>query len=208
MVSIAVSDRPLSDRVAIVTGGLGAIGLAIGQSLAQAGTRLILADLAGCVSDKQQAATVAECRALGSPQTLILHADVADAQQVDAAVDAAMNRAGRLDVLINVAGAMIFKPIEALTPLDWQRMLDVNLMGAVYFTRRALQVMPPGSAIVNIASIHAVQTSPLVAAYAAAKAALLSFTRSTAIEGRPKGIRANAVVPGAIDTPMLWSNPR
>jgi NAD(P)-dependent dehydrogenase (short-subunit alcohol dehydrogenase family) len=67
--------------------------------------------------------------------------------------------------------------------------------------------MADNGAIVNIASIHARQTSPLVAPYAAAKAALESLTRSTAIEGRARGIRANAVLPGAVDTPMLWSSP-
>ncbi len=65
----------------------------------------------------------------------------------------------------------------------------------------------PGAAIVNVASIHAVETTPLVAAYAAAKAALCSLTRSAAIEGKPKGIRVNAVLPGAIETPMLRENP-
>ena len=67
--------------------------------------------------------------------------------------------------------------------------------------------MQPGGAIVNVASIHAVVTSPLVAPYAAAKAAMLSLTRSAALEGKPKGIRTNVVLPGAIDTPMLWDNP-
>src|SRR5438128_7585281 len=67
--------------------------------------------------------------------------------------------------------------------------------------------MKPGGAIVNISSIHAVETEPMVASYAAAKAALLSLTRSAALEGKPKGIRVNAVLPGAIDTPMLWDNP-
>src|SRR5215472_2915477 len=85
--------------------------------------------------------------------------------------------------------------------------MDVNFMGAVHFTREALKFMKPGSAIVNISSIHAYQTSPLVAPYAAAKAAMLSLTRSTAIEGRSLGIRANAVTPGAIDTRMFRSNP-
>ena len=67
--------------------------------------------------------------------------------------------------------------------------------------------MKNGSAIVNVASIHAIETTPNVASYAAAKAALVSFTRSSAIEGKPLGIRANCVLPGAIDTPMLWENP-
>ncbi len=67
--------------------------------------------------------------------------------------------------------------------------------------------MKPGGAIVNVSSIHAIETEPMVAPYAAAKAAVLSLTRSAAIEGKPKGIRVNAILPGAIDTPMLWDNP-
>jgi NAD(P)-dependent dehydrogenase (short-subunit alcohol dehydrogenase family) len=76
----------------------------------------------------------------------------------------------------------------------------------VHFTKQAFLHMK-GGAIVNIASIHALVTSPLVAPYAAAKAATLSLTRSASIEGRDKGIRANVVLPGAIDTGMLWANP-
>jgi NAD(P)-dependent dehydrogenase (short-subunit alcohol dehydrogenase family) len=67
--------------------------------------------------------------------------------------------------------------------------------------------MRPGGAIVNLASVHALETEPNVAPYAAAKAALLSLTRSAAIEAGPKGLRVNAVLPGAVDTPMLWNNP-
>jgi len=67
--------------------------------------------------------------------------------------------------------------------------------------------MKNGGSIVNVSSVHAVETTPRVAPYAAAKAALLSLTRSAAIEGGPKNIRVNAVLPGAIDTPMLWNNP-
>jgi len=85
--------------------------------------------------------------------------------------------------------------------------LKVDLLGAAHFTRQAFLHMGKGGAIVNIASVHAVMTTPNVAPYAASKAALLSLTRSTAIEGKAKGIRANAILPGAIDTPMLWANP-
>ena len=114
---------------------------------------------------------------------------------------------GRLDVVVNTAGIMLFKPIEAFTDEDWLQVLGVDLLGAMRFIRQALLHMGQGSAIVNAASVHAMMTSPLVAPYAAAKAAILSLTRSASIEGRAKGIRANAVLPGAIDTPMLWENP-
>jgi NAD(P)-dependent dehydrogenase (short-subunit alcohol dehydrogenase family) len=122
-------------------------------------------------------------------------------------MDLALARFGRVDVIVNLAGLMIFKSLEDLTSEDWKRLLGVNLMGAVYFTKRALAVMSPGSAIVNVSSVHAVQTSILTAPYAASKAALVSLTRSTAIEGKAKGVRANAVLPGAVDTPMLRANP-
>jgi NAD(P)-dependent dehydrogenase (short-subunit alcohol dehydrogenase family) len=102
---------------------------------------------------------------------------------------------------------MMFKPISELTGQDWNRVLGVDLLGAFFFIKHAFRVMQHGGAIVNVASIHAVATEPLVAPYAAAKTALLSLTRSASLEGKPKGIRVNAVLPGAIDTPMLWSNP-
>jgi NAD(P)-dependent dehydrogenase (short-subunit alcohol dehydrogenase family) len=85
--------------------------------------------------------------------------------------------------------------------------LGVDFMGSVHFTKQAFLHMKNCGAIVNVASIHALVTSPLVAPYAAAKAATLSLTRSASIEGREKGIRANVVLPGAIDTGMLWDNP-
>jgi NAD(P)-dependent dehydrogenase (short-subunit alcohol dehydrogenase family) len=85
--------------------------------------------------------------------------------------------------------------------------LQVDLLGAFFFIKQAFLHMKPGGAVVNVSSIHALATEPGVAPYAAAKAALLSLTRSAALEGMGKGIRVNAILPGAIDTPMLWNNP-
>jgi NAD(P)-dependent dehydrogenase (short-subunit alcohol dehydrogenase family) len=102
---------------------------------------------------------------------------------------------------------MIFKPIEEQTLDDWRRILGVDLIGAFFFIKQAFLKMKGGGAVVNVSSVHAIETEPLVAPYAAAKTALLSLTRSAALEGKPKGIRVNAVLPGAIDTPMLWDNP-
>ena len=81
------------------------------------------------------------------------------------------------------------------------------MLGAFYFTAQAFKRMKSGGAIVNIASVHAVETTPLVASYAASKAALVSLTRSASLEGKALGIRVNAILPGAVDTPMLWENP-
>jgi NAD(P)-dependent dehydrogenase (short-subunit alcohol dehydrogenase family) len=109
--------------------------------------------------------------------------------------------------VVNNAGLMEFKAIADLTAADWLRVLGVDLLGTAFFLRQAFLTMKPGGAVVNIASIHALQTEALAAPYAAAKAAVLSLTRTASIEGKPKGLRCNAVLPGAIDTPMLWDNP-
>ena len=126
---------------------------------------------------------------------------------VQAAVKTAIDHFGHLDIVVNNAGLMSFKPIEEQTEEDWTRIIKVDLLGAFFFIKHSFLNMKPGGAIINVARIHAIETEPLVAPYAAAKAALVSLTRSAALEGKPKGIRVNAILPGAIDTPMLWDNP-
>lgn len=129
--------------------------------------------------------------------------DVRDPASVAAAVRQAEETWCGLDVVVNNAGVITFKPLEEISDEEWRAVLGIDLLGAVRLTREAFRAMRPGGAIVNVASVHAFETTPLVAPYAAAKAALLSLTRSAAIEGKPKGLRANAVVPGAVDTAML-----
>ncbi len=191
------------DRVAIVTGAAGGIGLATAQRLAREGARVVLADLDAA---RLQAA-VQSVQRDGAPAALAQVCDVAQEAQVEATVRAAMQHYGRLDAVVNNAGLMSFRRLEALTAADWNRILGVDLLGAFFFIKYAFGVMQPGSAIVNVSSIHALQTAPLVAPYAAAKAALVSLTRSAAIEGAEKGIRTNAILPGAVETPMLRDNP-
>jgi NAD(P)-dependent dehydrogenase (short-subunit alcohol dehydrogenase family) len=190
-------------KVAVVSGAGSGIGLAVATRFASEGAAVVMADRS---PDKAQA-RVDGLKAAGASEVIVAPCDVSKADQVEACVATTMERLGRLDVVVNNAGMMTFKPIEELTEADWLQVLGVDLLGAVHFTRCAFRAMKPGGSIVNIASVHAVETSPLVAPYAAAKAAMLSLTRTSAIEGKPKGIRANAILPGAIDTPMLWENP-
>ena len=190
-------------KAAIVTGATGGIGLEICKRLASEGARVVVTALRQDAVD----AAAAEVKAAGAPDAFGAVCDVSDEAAVEATAKACMERFGRLDVVVNNAGLMTFKALEDFTQDDWLGVLMVDLMGAVHFTRQAFHRMAQGGAIVNIASVHAVMTTPNVAPYAASKAALLSLTRSAAIEGKARGIRANVILPGAIDTPMLWSNP-
>lgn len=193
----------LAGKVAIVTGGASGIGLATARRFGSEGARVVVADLS---REKMDSAVDALKRA-GAPDAVAAVCNVADEKDVIAAVGLAMHRFGRLDVVVNNAGVMIFKPLEEQTTEDWEKVLHVDLLGAFYFTKQAFLHMKPGGAIVNVSSIHAVETTPLVSAYAAAKAALLSLTRSASLEGKARGIRVNAILPGAVNTPMLWENP-
>jgi NAD(P)-dependent dehydrogenase (short-subunit alcohol dehydrogenase family) len=190
------------DKVVIVTGGAGGIGLATAQAFGREGARVVVADF----DEAKAKAAEATLRGAGA-DALALRCDVASESEVAGVVDQVLGRFGRLDIVVNNAGTMIFKPIEAHSEADLLRVLRVDFLGAFWFVKQVFLKGRPGAAIVNVSSIHAVETTPLVAAYAAAKAALLSLTRSAAIEGRAKGIRVNAVLPGAIETPMLRENP-
>ena len=192
-----------ADRVVIVTGGASGIGRATVLRCASETAAVVIADV-----DAARCNTVsAEALASGARDALACTCNVAHQDDVARCVNTTLERFGRLDAVVNNAGVMVFKPLVEQTHEDWARILGVDLLGAFYFIREAFGAMTDGGAIVNVSSIHAVETTPLVSSYAAAKAALISLTRSAAIEGKARGIRVNAVLPGAIDTPMLWQNP-
>jgi NAD(P)-dependent dehydrogenase (short-subunit alcohol dehydrogenase family) len=197
-----IAQQRFQGRVALVTGAAGGIGLATALRLGQEGARVALVgrDVHG-LSAAEEALRRAGAEGAG------FRCDVSDEAAVEATAAEIRKSWQRLDVVVNNAGIMLFKPLADYTGADWLHVLGVDLMGAVHFTRQAFLHMPEGGAVVNVSSVHAVRTTPQVAPYAAAKAALLSLTRSAAIEGAVKGIRVNAVVPGAVDTPMLWTNP-
>ena len=191
------------NRVAIVTGGAAGIGLATAVRLAREGALVVIAgrDAEGA------AAAAAGLGGVRATDHVGLACDVSDEHQVEACVALIADRCGRLDVIVNNAGIMLFKPLVDYSRADWDQVLGVDLYGAVNFLKHGLPVMRSGGAVVNVTSIHGHMTSPLVAPYAAAKAAVESLTRTAAIEWKSHGIRVNAVAPGAVETKMLRANP-
>jgi NAD(P)-dependent dehydrogenase (short-subunit alcohol dehydrogenase family) len=191
------------NKVVIITGGAGGIGFATAKRFASEHATIILADL----DEESLNKAAGELQNSGAHEVWPYVCDVSVESKVAKAFSEGVQKFGKIDVVVNNAGRMIFKALEQQTLEDWENIFKVDLYGAFFFIKHSFLTMKPGGSIVNVASIHAVETEPMVAPYAAAKAAMLSLTRSAAIEGKPKGIRVNAVLPGAIDTPMLWDNP-
>lgn len=186
----------MPDRTALITGAARGIGLATARRFLAEGWRTALLDIDGPAQERS-------AHALGEPErVLALTADVSDEGQVSSAFEAARERFGRLDALVNNAGVAVFKPILETTPTDWARVLEVNLTGPFLCARAAVPVMPEGGAIVNIASISGQRASTLRVAYGTSKAGLMHLTKQMAAEFASLGIRANCVAPGPVDTAM------
>jgi NAD(P)-dependent dehydrogenase (short-subunit alcohol dehydrogenase family) len=189
-------------KVCIVSGGGSGIGKAACQQFAREGGKVIVADL----NQQHGEETVQEIgRAQG--EAIFVQCDVGNPDDVKAAIKAAVDRWGKIDVVVNDAAMMTFQPIVDLPEEDFDKVLNVNLRSVFLFCKYAAPHMPPGSAIVNISSVHAHRTTRNVVPYASSKGGMEAFTRGFAEEIAPNKIRINCVAPGAVDTPMLWNNP-
>jgi 2-hydroxycyclohexanecarboxyl-CoA dehydrogenase len=187
-------------RVAIVTGGGSGIGLAISERLAADGMAVAVFDREGEAA-QQAARTIAAAggRALG------VTVDVTDRAQIELGVAQVRGEFGPATVLVNNAGVHALDPFLKITPEKWQHLLDVNLTG----TFNCCQAVVPDMVeegwgrIVNISSSSAHSGQQFMAHYVAAKAGVIGFTKSLALEFGPQGITVNTIPPGFIDTPML-----
>ncbi|MGE0153511.1 MAG: SDR family NAD(P)-dependent oxidoreductase [Reyranellaceae bacterium] len=190
----------LAGKIALVTGGGSGLCRAIAWGLACHG-----ADVAILDRDETAARASAQEIAAGSGrQAAAFVADVADEASVAAAVAAAEARFGRIDVLLNGAGHNIRKPMVQFSQPDFDSLLHVHVRGAFLMCRAVAPGMQRrgGGTIINIASVAALVGMPEIAAYAAAKGAVLQLTRAFALEVAAAGIRVNAIAPGFIDTPL------
>lgn len=190
------------DQVCIVSGGGSGIGRATCERFAAEGGRVVVVDL----NEEHGKETVKAIEGKGGEAIFAL-ADVSNSADVQAAVKAAVEKWGEINVIVNDAAMMTFKPIVELADEDWDKVLAVNLRSVFLFCKYAVPHMPRGSAIINISSVHAHETTKSVVPYASSKGGMEAFTRGFSEELAERKIRINAVAPGAVDTPMLWSNP-
>ena len=183
----------LEGKVVLVTGGGRGIGKGIARGMVAEGASVAIASRQSQTLE-QTAAELSE----GGAGVLAVPADVTDEAQVERLFGAVMERFGRLDVLVNNAGAFEGGPLEELSLADWSHVIAVNLTGPFLCTRAAFRIMKPqgGGRIINVSSISAQRVRPNSAPYSASKHGVWGLTQVTALEGRDHNIAASCLYPG------------
>jgi glucose 1-dehydrogenase len=189
------------DKVCIVTGGGSGIGRAVSQRFATEGGIVVIVD-----RDEGKGKEVEAIIQQTAGQALFIKTDISSSTQIKAAVDQVLSNLKRIDILVNNAAMMTFQPIVELPEEAWDKLMAVNLKSIFIFCKLCIPQMKKG-VIINVSSVHAHESTPNVIPYAASKGALEALTRGLSLEYRSDQVRVNCVAPGAVDTPMLWSNP-
>jgi len=192
----------LKDRVALVTGARRGIGQGIALALAQAGAKVVVTD-----NDRADCQKVVDQIKKSGQDGLALKVDVTSKEDVEQAIQKAVEKFSKIDILVNNAGIAQFKPFLELTEEEWDRTLDINLKGMFLCSQAAVREMAKNKygRIVNIASIASGQVGVgflNIAHYCASKGGVTALTEALALELAPLGINVNAIGPGVIDTPM------
>ncbi len=192
--------RRFDNKTVIVTGGGGGIGGAIGRAFAAEGARVAVLDLNLEAAEK----TAASIRDTGG-NAAAFGCDITDRASVDAAVAATESRLGLIDVLVNNAGWDVFRPFTKTEPAQWDRLIAINLVGALHMHHAVLPGMAARKAgrIVNISSDAARVGSSGEAVYAACKGGIVAFSKTIAREHARHGITVNVVCPGPTDTALF-----
>jgi NAD(P)-dependent dehydrogenase (short-subunit alcohol dehydrogenase family) len=191
----------LENKVAVVTGAGKGIGWGIATVFSKEGAKVVVVDW-----DEQAGAKTAEDIRQSGGDAIFVKCDVSNEGEVKAMVQAATDKYGRIDVLVNNAGIGVYKPVLEATSEDWDRCLAVNLKGVFLCSKYVIPHMQAvgKGAIVNISSVHAHATVNGVAPYAASKGGITALTRNMAIDYGP-AIRVNAIAPGWVLTPLIQS---
>ena len=197
----------LKGRVALVTGASRGIGGEIALTLARQGVKVAI----GYRSNKSGAQRVAAAAQAAGVEAVCYGADITQLQQVEALSEDILNRFGRLDIVVNSAGEFHWKLVAECGAEEWHRVMGANLSSVFYTCKAALPFMrrQRWGRIVNLGAVGAERAfgQAKIAAYSAAKAAMVAFTRSLALEMAGRGVLVNAVAPGLIDTEMTAALP-
>lgn len=197
----------LTGKTALITGASQGIGAQMARTFHQAGARVVL-NHPGIGSTGQDAAALAETLNLARPESaVVIAADVSNAEAVQAMMHQVQQQAGGLDYLINNAAIIRDRTIAKMSLDEWKSVMDVNLNGVFHCTKYALEIMRDGGAIVSMGSIAAIVGFYGQTNYAAAKAGVLAMMRVVSREAGKRGIRANAIAPGVVDTSMAATIP-
>jgi len=189
----------LDGKVAVITGAASGIGHGIAKRFAQAGGRVVIADL------NLDAAKAAAAQIGDEKTALAIAMDVSNEEQVNAGFDAAARHFGTIDIMVSNAGIQIVHPIEEFPFADWRKIIAIHLDGAFLTTRAAVKYMYPQKfgALIYMGSVHSHEASPLKTAYVAAKHGILGLARTMAKEGAKYNVRANTICPGFVMTPLV-----
>ena len=200
-----MSNREFSDKVVLVTGAAGAIGLGIAKRFCAGGARAIITDLDQARLDKCRDEIIA-----GGSECLALAADVTRHDQVKKVVEAGVKAfGGKIDVLVNVAGVVgLQAKVEDLPETDWDFVFDVNCKGTFLFIKEVVPIMKANGSgkIVNFSSKSGKTGSALMSHYSSAKAAIIGLTQALAYELAGDGVNVNCVCPGITENTGVWNN--
>lgn len=190
--------KRFEDKVVLITGAASGIGRETALRMADEGATLACAD----IQTEAVEATAKEAAKRGA-ETLVLSCDVSSQASCDEVVARTIERFGRIDSLCNIAGILHFDNTHELSLERWQKIIDVNLTGTFLMCKAALpHLLESHGNIVNMSSTAALKGQPWSAAYSASKGGVLSFTNTLAVEFGKQGVRANAVSPGGVITPI------
>jgi NAD(P)-dependent dehydrogenase (short-subunit alcohol dehydrogenase family) len=189
-------------KVAIVTGGGAGIGRASAAAYAREGASVVIAD----TDEKAGNRTVAEITSAGG-KALFARCDISKGPDVEAMVARTVREFDGVDVLHNNAGVVRYGTVVEMSEQDWDFIININLRGSFLTCKHTIPHMKKrgGGAIVNTASVQAFASQRTVAAYSASKGAIVSFTKTVALDHAPDNIRCNCIAPGSVHTPMLES---
>lgn len=192
----------LTGRVAVVTGGNSGIGFGIAEGLAEAGATLVI--VGRRAEANMEAVKTLEAR---GAKAFAVEGDVEQEIDCTRLIEQSVERAGRVDILINNAGTAIRKPPHDYSPTEWRKVIDINLSSAFYCANTAYphMVRAGGGKIINIGSMMSIFGMPFAVAYGASKGGLVQMTKGLATAWAKDNIQSNALLPGWIDTPFTES---